>query len=60
MFDGKPMDPRVKHMRNVIAERALKRGRKWTAAERFQNLEEGLGYQPGGLLAQISTNPDRE
>ena len=42
MFGGKPMSDRMKDMRNKIAERALTRGRKWTAAEQLQHLRDAL------------------
>lgn len=42
MFDGQVMSPRMKAMRNRIAERALTRGRKWTAAEQLQHLHDAL------------------
>lgn len=49
MFDGTPMSSRMKFVRNLIAERALTRGRKLTASERIENLEAGLGYPKGHL-----------
>lgn len=44
---------RLKNMRNLIAERALKRGRKLTAREQLENLEKGLDMKPG-TLTQIT------
>lgn len=29
-------------LQNLIAERALRRGRKWTASEQLENLKAGL------------------
>ena len=49
MFDGTPMSSRMKFARNLIAERALTRGRKLTASEQIENLEAGLGYPKGRL-----------
>lgn len=42
MFDGKPMTPRMKYVRNLIAERTLTRGRRTTAAESLANLRAFL------------------
>ena len=53
MFDGKPMSERMKKMRNLIAERALTRGRKLTATEQLANLESGLDYAPGELRDRL-------
>ena len=53
MFDGKPMSARMKNMRNVIAERALKRGRKLTASEQIDNLESGLDFALGELRERL-------
>jgi hypothetical protein len=42
MFDGKPMSDKKKKLKNVIAERALTRGRKTTAAESIENIRAFL------------------
>lgn len=39
---GKPLSLQRKKLLNIIAERALKRGRKWTEAEKLENLRNGL------------------
>lgn len=60
MFDGPPLSQNKKALLKIIAERALTRGRKLTAEERFENLESGLGYAPGELrkkLGMHASNP---
>ena len=40
--DGKA---RYFRLQNIIAERALRRGRKWTAREQIENLVKGLAVE---------------
>jgi hypothetical protein len=42
MFDGKPMSNKKKQLKKLIAERALTRGRKTTAAESLENIRAFL------------------
>lgn len=53
MMDGKPLSENKKKLLNIIAERALRRGRKLTVDERIDNLEEGLGYAKGSLRERL-------
>jgi CHASE3 domain sensor protein len=50
---GEPMSERMKAMRNLIAERALRRGRALTATEQLDNLADALGYGRGELRSAI-------
>lgn len=50
---GPPLSPRKKELLRIIAERALRRGRKFTATEQLRNLETGLELEPGTLAIAI-------